>query len=285
MNPKKNNMTTGIALIIIGLGITFIGVMKLTTSGKAQANAQAPVTTMVQQQPEVINEPVKTAALSTNSESNSKTETFENLIAVATADGQLTNNEKKLLQNKATELGLNYSDFSGSIETQLQQKQQTKETDIIDKDKQKGLDFEKLVIQKFSKKYFTLLEWAGDKYVNGTYAETTTQPDIKLRFTLHDIKHEFAVECKYRSYYFENSIEWCKDWQLKNYRKYATEKNIPVFIVIGIGGTASVPDKLFVVPLDKIESLYLSETFLNQFQKFNFNEKDFFYDPKRKSLN
>ena len=54
------------------------------------------------------------------------------------------------------------------------------------------------MVAKFSKKYFKLKEWAGDKYVNGTYAETNFHPDLVFKFTLKGESKTFAVECKWR---------------------------------------------------------------------------------------
>ena len=43
-------------------------------------------------------------------------------------------------------------------------------TKVEQTEEQKGYDFEKYIVQKFSKNYFSIVEWTGDKYVNGTYA-------------------------------------------------------------------------------------------------------------------
>lgn len=151
-------------------------------------------------------------------------------------------------------------------------------------DKQKGDDFEKFVVQKFSKKYFTLLDWAGDKYVNGTYAQSSTHPDLTIKFELKDVAIEFAVECKYRSDYYKNGVEWCTERQLQNYKAYAAQKGKTVFVVIGIGGIATEPAELYVVPLSEMNDIFISKSALQAYKKTNFKEKGFYLDYQRNSL-
>ena len=265
-------MTIGITLLIIGFcsivsGFFFI---KNAKSNNIQILENTYDTKII----ENINE---------NNE-HSKIAILDSLITVATADGQLTNNEQKLLQEKAIELGLNYADYTTKIDEFLQLKQHNKETNIIDKDKEKGDNFEKYIVQKFAKKYFTIVEWAGDKFVNGKYAETTLQPDLKIKFKYNDISVDFAVECKYRTDYYKNGIEWCSERQFQNYKKFSIEKNTIVFVAIGISGLATEPNELFIIPLDKIETNFLPKEFLSKFRKLNFKDNNLFFDNKTNIL-
>lgn len=139
-------------------------------------------------------------------------------------------------------------------------------------------------MQKFSKNYFSILEWTGDKYVNGSYSQSNTHPDLVLKFKFKDIDTDFAVECKYRGDYFKNGIEWCTNRQLENYRSYAKEKNRTVFVVIGVGGEASAPEELFIIPLADISENFLSKSFLNGYRKGNFKESNMFYDYEANQL-
>ncbi|MDZ7899823.1 MAG: hypothetical protein U5N85_17585 [Arcicella sp.] len=145
-------------------------------------------------------------------------------------------------------------------------------------DKQKGDDFEKYVVQKFSKSYFSILEWASDKYVNGIYAKSNTHPDLTLKFKFKDIDTDFAVECKYRSDYYKNGIEWCSARQLSNYQAFAQEKGTKVFVVIGVGGEATAPEELYIVPLTEVKGIFLDKAFLGKYKKDNFKDKNLFYD-------
>lgn len=145
---------------------------------------------------------------------------------------------------------------------------------------EKGKEFVKLVISKFSKSYFKLKEWRSDKYEDGIYAEANTYPDLEFEFTLRDMKSAFAIECKWRKGYYKNGLEWAKEYQIKNYQNFAKEKNIPVFVVLGVGGTPNNPDEVFVLPLAQAGSIFISQSELKQYQKTDFKEKNFFFDNK-----
>src|SRR5690606_11629043 len=108
------------------------------------------------------------------------------------------------------------------------------ETAMIDINQKAGLDFEKFVIQKFDKQYFRIRNWAGDKFVNGRYAETTTQPDIQLSLNLGRESHPLAVECKWRKQQKGDFIQFGDERQLELYKKFGKKENYPVFIVLGV---------------------------------------------------
>ncbi|MDI9868590.1 hypothetical protein [Flectobacillus roseus] len=149
---------------------------------------------------------------------------------------------------------------------------------------EKGEAFEKYVVQKFSRNLFKVKEWRGDKFVNGQYAETTTYPDLTLEFNFRDVTQTFAVECKYRSDYYRDGIEWCKPYQLENYRHYAQRFRMPVFVVIGVGYSPYEPDELYVIPLKALHQTFVSRSFLKHYQKYNFQESNFYFDPQSLSL-
>ena len=51
-----------------------------------------------------------------------------------------------------------------------------------DDNKVKGDNFEKFVVKKFDKKYFTIQEWRSDKYTDGIYAVSNHFPDLEVMF-------------------------------------------------------------------------------------------------------
>ena len=153
-----------------------------------------------------------------------------------------------------------------------------KEVKVATTEKQKGDDFEKYIVQKFSKSYFSIVEWTGDKYVEGMYAKSNTNPDLTLKFKMKDIETEFAVECKYRSDYYKNGVEWCSEQQLKNYKTFATSKEIAVFVAIGMGGVPTAPEELFIIPLTELMSNFVDKSFLNKYKKEKIKDSNLFYD-------
>lgn len=172
----------------------------------------------------------------------------------------------------------NSGKISAAIETQ------TKANEEASTDKQKGDDFEKYIVQKFSKSYFSIVEWTGDKYVEGMYARSNTNPDLTLRFKMKDIEKDFAVECKYRTSYYKNGVEWCSEQQLKNYINFATEKEIAVFVAIGMGGQPTAPEELFIIPLTELMSNFVDKSFLNKYKKEKIKDSNLFYDYQTERL-
>ena len=134
--------------------------------------------------------------------------------------------------------------------------------------KEKGDNFEKYITQKFDRNIFKLLEWRGDKYYEGVYAMTNHLPDMEWELNTHGEKACFAVECKYRSKYDElGQITICNSHQLQNYHAYSKRRDIPVFIVLGVGGKPFSPDELFILPLKKVHLNIISRTFLQVYKK------------------
>lgn len=147
----------------------------------------------------------------------------------------------------------------------------------------KGLDFEKYVVNKFPKKYYSIKEWRSDKRVNGHYAETNTYPDLELILHLGKSEFTFAVECKWRHDISGNGyIKWCEESQLERYNIFAKDKNIPVFIVLGIGGTPSTPSSVYCVPLRSMKFNKVKKEYLEDFK--HDDSKEFYYYAKEEEL-
>lgn len=203
---------------------------------------------------------------------------LDNLIKLAAVDGVLTENEKKLIYTKAAELEMDKNIVEELLNQEIEKTEGIAETRIIDRNKEAGNSFESFIVSKFDKKYFTLKEWAGDKYVNGVYAETTTNPDLVYCFKCSDVEMFFAVECKYRKQFTNYGLEWAKDYQIKNYVNFQKKNKIPVFVAIVMGGTPELPNDLYLVPLDYMKSKFITEEFLRKFKKSNFKENNIFFN-------
>ncbi len=281
---------TGIILMIVGGIIFTLGLVK--TLAKSESTNENHIISKVQVQEPIVKhdtivftekaEPIVTEKKVQNSAPKADTE-LQNVIAMAIADGVLTKNEKDAIRKIANEKTLDYEAIIIEVEQKLKQNNIEAETEVIDQIKKKGNDFEKYVVEKFDKKYFKLKEWAGDKYVNGTYAETTLHPDLVLVFTLKGNSKTFAVECKWRKKLFNDGIEFANKDQLARYKKFEIQQNIKVFVAVGTGGEASNPKYLSIIPLSEIETTFIS---LDVLKKHNKNtEKNFYYDFESERLN
>lgn len=80
---------------------------------------------------------------------------------LAVADGVLTDNENKIIMNKAIEIGANITEVEKKLQIELAKMVDNVETKLIDKNKEKGDLFEGYVAIKFDKRYFKLKEWRG----------------------------------------------------------------------------------------------------------------------------
>lgn len=154
----------------------------------------------------------------------------------------------------------------------------------FDENKAKGDAFEKFVVLKFDTTYFSLKEWRSDKEVNGIYPTANHFPDLEVEFNLRkkNIRDRFAIECKYRSNYYKDGIELAKDFQLSQYKKYASDIGIPVFMVLGLGATADAPAEIFVISLSDVKSTRLNKDFLMKYKRES--DRMFYWDAEKKML-
>lgn len=116
-----------------------------------------------------------------------------------------------------------------------------------------GREFENYVIQRFKekKKWFKVLDQRHDQLdPDGCPYPSNSNPDLEVEAIWWvNRKEKFAVECKFRSNWYNDSIEWCQAHNLENYRKFADERKMPVFVVLGVGGEPSAPKEMFCFKL------------------------------------
>jgi len=124
----------------------------------------------------------------------------------------------------------------------------------------KGKRFEVFVLDHFEEKYFHIIEVTHSYREGERYIESLNNPDFVLEYRHKNKKERFAVECKYRSNLYKRMLKWSYPDQLKRYQQFEKDRNIPVFIVIGLGGIDDDPERMFVVPLKeaKYPALYPS---------------------------
>jgi len=117
---------------------------------------------------------------------------------------------------------------------------------------QKGDEFERYVVDLFDEKYFTIVEWTTDNMrKHSRYVEADTRPDLLIRY--NPSGEEFYVECKYRSKLYENKFMWSTHEQMNRYFRFAYEKKLPFFVIMGLGGAPNKPEKMYCVPLQEIK--------------------------------
>ncbi len=207
-------------------------------------------------------------------EKDTSGEEMERQIQAVTADGVFTKREKVHITKVADSLKLDKEEVFTEIKERLSANGDEAETEIVDQAKKKGDDFEKYIVKKFNQKLFTIKQWAGDKYVDGIYSEKTQQPDLIVEFKLNNYNEMFAVECKWRSDFNGGKINFSYNEQLERYKKYEKREKTNVYVALGVGGKASAPELLYLIPLDKLHQPDVSKGEIEEFKK---NVDDNFY--------
>jgi hypothetical protein len=99
----------------------------------------------------------------------------------------------------------------------------------------------------FSKSYYELLQKThGYKTRNKNYVPSA-DPDFKFRDRRNG--KIFFVEAKYRSSFFNGQVSWCTENQLRRYQQ--RNRECPVFILLGIGGSPDRPAFVSLIPLSQ----------------------------------
>lgn len=119
---------------------------------------------------------------------------------------------------------------------------------------EKGRAFENWVVSHLSKQHHVLKDWRSDKVApNGTYAESNKYPDVQVALSLHGKEYPFAMECKWRNSFMGASVELDKD-QVGRYQSYEMENQLPVFLVLGVGGQPDKPAELYIIPARQLSA-------------------------------
>lgn len=139
----------------------------------------------------------------------------------------------------------------------------------------KGYLFEKYIVSLFNTDYFTLLEWRSDKSVNGIFPLSSKFPDLEFYFTTQYESLHFAVECKWRQYFIGDMVDLCREDQLWSYKEFQKATEIPVFIVLGIGGEPNWPNEVYVIPLKEVDGRYMHSINLKPFLRKSPNDNFF----------
>ena len=133
----------------------------------------------------------------------------------------------------------------------------------------KGREFEDYVLELFDVRNdgdFTLKEWRGDKSLGDVCPESNRYPDFVFDYQ----GKGFAVECKWRERLTTNiENDLFSSDKLAIYQQFADERQIPVFIVLGVGGEPCQPKLLYIIPLQEIPSVFNSSKSIKDFLRLS----------------
>jgi hypothetical protein len=135
----------------------------------------------------------------------------------------------------------------------------------------KGGEFEDFVLELFDlneTKSYSLLEWRGDKSLGEISPASNTYPDFVLEYNGGKWKKKIAVECKWRANIPRRlSQPLFMSEQIARYQEYAQEKAIDVSIILGVGGEPSMPEELYLIPINSVSQIQSKPSMLKQFKR------------------
>lgn len=123
----------------------------------------------------------------------------------------------------------------------------------------KGLLFEHFIMKKFPEPDWVLVNSTKDLHKRlKRFVESDANPDFVFRNKITG--KVIAVECKYRSEYFEHKkwgegITWRKE-QGARYLQYGRDNNLSVYVAIGVGGNPKSPKFVSYLPIELIQKQY-----------------------------
>lgn len=121
----------------------------------------------------------------------------------------------------------------------------------------KGREFEDFVLELFDlneKNAYSLIDWRSDKSSGEARPLSNSYPDFVIEYKDGKNKKQFAVECKWRAYISRSKNNpLFKEEQVARYQDYARYHNKEVFVILGVGGEPSMPEELYLIPIDKLQ--------------------------------
>lgn len=136
----------------------------------------------------------------------------------------------------------------------------------------RGLAFEKFVQSRFNPAQYRLL----DKRSAGLYPLTINDPQLVYQVQHHH--RRFAVECRFRERDYRNKFTWAEQFQLDQYQRFQEKTQMPLFIVIGIGGLPSKPTNVYIIPFSQVCNTTTLELSAYKAYERNNADKGFFFD-------
>ena len=134
----------------------------------------------------------------------------------------------------------------------------------------KGHKFEKYALDLFKPEQWEIENIAADLSSDiERKVKSDSDPDIIVKNKSKNLK--FALECKYHSNFLINKkngskgLYWAKDYNIEKYQKFQEENGFPVYILIGVNGLPSRPERTFLLNLKTLKYSWVGENYLQQF--------------------
>ena len=123
---------------------------------------------------------------------------------------------------------------------------------LFKRKRDKGISFEGYIENLFNKKEWKIEQSNAFRKL-GRWVESYNNPDFV--FAHRKSGKRIAIECKYKNSFPEGyeKIIWAYEDQIEYYQQFSQKQNIPVFIILGVGGRPKNPKRMFLMPLSQIK--------------------------------
>lgn len=140
----------------------------------------------------------------------------------------------------------------------------------------KGREFEDFVLELFdlsSNSAYSLIEWRSDKTKDEVFPVGNGYPDFVIEFNEGKNSKKFSIEYKWRATIskLKSSLLFTPE-QIIRYQKYAAEKNQRVTIVLGVGGEPSMPEELYLIPVDVLQDVLSKPSLIHKYKRQYMNK-------------
>lgn len=140
----------------------------------------------------------------------------------------------------------------------------------------KGRQFEICIAKSLTSiSGFKLKEWTPDKGIgSNVFVESNLNPDLVFSDRMGN---EFAIECKFKGKIGTfTTVAWSSVNQGRRYKKFQQERNMPVWVAIGVEGNAEKPDMTSLVLLDDlIKASFENNPFDDKNKYYNFCQHEY----------
>ena len=131
----------------------------------------------------------------------------------------------------------------------------------------KQYEFQKFVVNQFDKPTFNIYRW-GDNGVATNSIKGRRDPNLIFFAFNNGLQERFAIECKWRKRNFRifGGFKWAEPSEVINYREFSIDERMPVFVVIGTGGTPAEPAEMYLAKLTELDGGVVSFKDLEKFK-------------------
>lgn len=123
--------------------------------------------------------------------------------------------------------------------------------------------FQQFVFSRFPVETFDVMEWRDDFYDDALGTVGASLPSLELRSKKDN--HHFGVITRWRHGFTNDCIEWAHSSQLQSYKECEYRTRQHLFLVLGVGGKPLHPEKLFIIPIRRIDSTSIHASFANKY--------------------